>query len=295
MDETTRDGLRLPDVRTILIRTGGYASVVVFAGVIVGFTAVVAGGATVGFGQLGAFGDFVGGLLNPAVALAALLVLVHSVQLQRRELRQIQDHMAQDQFDRRIESLLEVIARVQDDVTKRDNNYTLGYGKGPDVHLSLAHNLAAAFQRTSARFDARQFEQGGKEVPWSEFRQFVDGIDEAALQMDRITRLGRLLVRFLRVVQRAQNDSRLRRAPVDTSIAIDLLRSVMNSAGRVALVGACAIECKSDDDAPRNMAAELDLFPDHADEYAADLVSLPGFGDFVTLSVPPADFKPRSL
>ncbi|PKO68277.1 MAG: hypothetical protein CVU22_09085 [Betaproteobacteria bacterium HGW-Betaproteobacteria-16] len=34
----------------------------------------------------GAFGDYVGGVLNPLVALAALLLLAHSISIQRREL-----------------------------------------------------------------------------------------------------------------------------------------------------------------------------------------------------------------
>ena len=43
----------------------------------------------------GAFGDFVGGILNPLVALSALFMLITSVRIQKKELAETRDALIQ--------------------------------------------------------------------------------------------------------------------------------------------------------------------------------------------------------
>lgn len=62
-------------------------------------------------GQLGTLGDFIGGILNPTISLAALIFLIISIGIQHKQASETKKDLLRQQFDKKFEYISQILSK----------------------------------------------------------------------------------------------------------------------------------------------------------------------------------------
>lgn len=102
------------------------------------------GGFSADHARWGEFGDYVGGLLNPALAFCALIVLLQTLQLQARELRQSLESLRLQNFERTFFEMVRLHHDIIRDLDLGTNQATVGR----DCFRIFCRRLRSTYERS---------------------------------------------------------------------------------------------------------------------------------------------------